>query len=99
MDAAAIAELLSPSLAPLAEPPRGERGLPLIVPLVLYQGRERWQYEREFSALFADGESAWRWVPRVEHVLIDQTRQRPETVPGAPPARLAQIAMMAAEET
>ena len=40
MDAAANAELLSPGLAPLAEPPRGERGLPLIVPLVLYQGRE-----------------------------------------------------------
>ena len=45
---------------------------------------------------FADREPAWRWVPRFEHVLIDQTRQRPETVPGALPARLAQIAMMAA---
>ena len=28
----------------------GERGLPLIVPLVLYQGAEPWQYEREFAA-------------------------------------------------
>ena len=74
----------------------GARGLPLIVPLVLYQGREPWQYEREFAALFTDGEAAWRWVPRFEYVLIDQTRQRPETVPGALPARLAQIAMMAA---
>lgn len=71
----------------------GARGLPLIVPLVLYPGTGTKQYEREFAALFADGESAWRWVPRFEYVLIDQTRQRPETVPGALPARLAQIAM------
>ena len=73
-----------------------ERGLPLIVPPVLYQGPEPWQYEREFAALFADREPAWRWVPRFEHLLVDQTRQRPESVPGALPARLAQIAMMAA---
>ena len=38
--------------------------------------------------MFADREPAWRWVPRFEHVLIDQTRQRPATVPGALPARL-----------
>ena len=33
---------------------RDERRLPLLVPLILYQG-------------------AWRWVPRFEHLLIDQT--------------------------
>ena len=74
----------------------GERGLPLIVPLVLYQGAEPWQYEREFAALFTGAAPEWRWVPRFEHLLIDQTEQSPESVPGALPARLAQIAMMAA---
>lgn len=73
-----------------------EPGLPLIVPLVLYQGQEPWQYERELAALFADREPAWRWVTRFEHLLVDQTRHRPESVPGALPARLAQVAMMAA---
>ena len=29
-----------------------KRGLPLIVPLVLYQGAEPWQYDREFAELF-----------------------------------------------
>ncbi|MDE0220515.1 MAG: Rpn family recombination-promoting nuclease/putative transposase [Spirochaetaceae bacterium] len=74
----------------------GEHRLPLIVPLVLYQGAEPWQYEREFATLFADAEPAWRWVPRFEHLLIDQTRQSPKSVPGALSAKLAQIAMMAA---
>ncbi len=73
-----------------------ERGLPLIVPLVLYQGADPWQYNREFAEFFANAEPEWRWVPRFEHLLIDQTEQSPESVPGAVAARLAQIAMMAA---
>ena len=73
-----------------------ERGLPLIVPLVLYQGADPWQYDREFAELFPNAEPEWRWVPRFEHLLIDQTEQSPESVPGAVAARLAQIAMMAA---
>ena len=69
---------------------------PLIVPLVLYQGAQPWQHERELAALFADVAPKWRWVPRFEHVLIDQTRQSPDSVPGGLAARLAQVAMMAA---
>ena len=70
--------------------------MPLIVPLVLYQGARPWQHEREFAELFADVAPQWRWVPRFEHVLIDQTRQSPDSVPGGLAARLAQVAMMAA---
>ena len=54
------------------------------------------QYEREFAALFTAAAPEWHWVPRFEHLLIDQTEQRPESVPGELAARLAQIAMMAA---
>ena len=73
-----------------------KRGLPLIVPLVLYQGAEPWQYDREFAELFTRVVPEWRWVPRFEHLLIDQTRQSPESLPGAVAARLAQVALMAA---
>ena len=75
---------------------KDERGLPLIVPLVLYQGAQPWQHEREFAELFTDVAPQWRWVPRFEHLLIDQTQQSPDSVPGALAARLAQVAMMAA---
>ena len=68
-----------------------EPRLPLIVPLVLYQGAEPWPYDREFAELFADVAPDWRWVPRFEYRLIDQTRQRPESFPGAVAARLAQV--------
>ena len=72
------------------------RGLPLIVPLVFYQGAEPWRYDREFAELFTSAASDWRWVPRFEFLLIDQTRQSPESAAGAVAARLAQVAMMAA---
>ncbi len=71
-----------------------EERLPLIVPLVFYQGGQRWEYAREFAELVADAEE-WRWVPRFEHLLIDQTEQSPDSVTGAVAARLLQISMMA----
>ena len=46
--------------------------------------------------MFADAAPQWRWVPRFEHLLVDLARQNAESVPGAPAARLAQVAMMAA---
>ena len=44
----------------------------------------------------ADAEPEWRWVPRFEHLLIDQTEQDAESVTGAAAVRLLQIVMMAA---
>ena len=75
--------------------PTGDNG-PLIVPLVLYQGAQPWQHEREFAELFTDVAPQWRWVPRFEHLLVDLAQQSAESVPGALAARLAQVAMMAA---
>ena len=40
-----------------------ERGLPLIVPLALYQGAQPWRYELEVT----EAAPTWRWVPRFEH--------------------------------
>ena len=70
--------------------------LPLLVPLVFYQGARRWRYAREFAELVTDAQPQWRWVPRFEHLLIDQTETGPDAVSGAAAARLLQIAMMAA---
>jgi hypothetical protein len=48
------------------------------------------------AELFADVAPDWRWVPQFEYRLIDQTRQKPESFPGAVAAKLAQVALMAA---
>ena len=72
-----------------------EQRLPLLVPLVFYQGARRWEYEREFADLVTDAAREWRWVPRFEHLLIDQTELGAESVTGAVAARLLQVAMMA----
>ena len=65
------------------------------MPLVFYQGAEPWRYGREFSELITDAVPQGRWLPRFEHLLIDQTKQGADTASGAVGARLAQVAMMA----
>ncbi len=74
---------------------RNEKQLRPIVPLVLYQGRRRWRHGREFSELFAQQVRHWPWVPHYAHLLIDQTRARPDHVRGELRGRIAQLAMMA----
>ena len=44
----------------------------------------------------ADAEPEWRWEPRVEHLLIDQTEQDAESVTGGAATRQLQIVMMVA---
>ena len=60
-----------------------------------YQGGQRWEHEREFADLVTDAAPEWRWVPRFEHLLIDQTELGAQSVTGAVAARVLQIAMMA----
>ena len=72
-----------------------EPRLPLIVPVVFYQGAEPWRHERKFEELVAGAEPGWDWVPRFEHLLIDQTGRSADSVTGDAGARLAQVAMMA----
>ena len=67
-----------------------------IVPLVWYQGERGWRHAPEFSELFAKEVREWPGVPRYWHLLVDQTRLRPEEVRGALHGRIAQLAMMAA---
>ena len=45
--------------------------------------------------MVTDAAQEWRWVPRFEHLLIDQTELGAESATGAVAARVLQIAMMA----
>ena len=72
-----------------------EKQLRPIVPLVLYQGGRRWRHGREFSELFARPVREWPGVPRYAHLLIDQTKARPDQVRGELRGRITQLAMMA----
>ncbi len=67
-----------------------------ILPLVLYQGSREWQHSKEFADLFREEVRGWPWVPRFEHVLLDQTELEPESVEGGVAGRIAQLLMMAA---
>ena len=76
------------------EPGRGE--LRPIIPLVFYQGGRGWRHSTEFADLFPAAVRGWRWVPRFEHVLLDQTGVEPEGVAGGVKGRIAQLLLMAA---
>jgi len=67
-----------------------------IVPVVFYQGARQWGHSVEFSELFGAGTREWRWVPRFEHVLVDQSELEPEGVRGELQGQVAQLMMMAA---
>ena len=66
-----------------------------IVPLVFYQGARPWKHSTEFSELFAEGVRSWPWLPRFQHLLIDQSNATVETIAGELKGRIAQLTMMA----
>ena len=67
-----------------------------VVPIVFYQGTRGWSHSTEFADLFSPTVRGWPWVPRFEHVLLDQTGMDPGDVGGAAMGRIAQLLMMAA---
>ena len=72
------------------------RELRPIVPVVFYQGAQRWNHSTEFSDLFPESARALLWVPRFTHELLDQTTLQPEAVGGGLKSRITQLMMMAA---
>ena len=74
----------------------GTRELRPIVPLVFYQGSRKWTHSTEFADLFPEAARDWPWVPRFEHLLLDQTNIDPGEVEGELKGQIAQLLMMAA---
>jgi predicted transposase YdaD len=74
----------------------GQLQLRPILPLVFYQGHRRWHYSTEFADLFPEMASAWPFIPRFAHTLIDQTEMEPGSVEGGLKGRILQLLMMAA---
>ncbi len=67
-----------------------------IVPLVFYQGRDRWTYATEFAELFAESVRDWPGVPHFSHELVDQSGIQPQDIEGELKVRLMQLVMLAA---
>ena len=53
-----------------------------ILPVVFYQGANRWHYSSEFADLFPMSERNERFLPRFVHHLIDQSGIAPDAVKG-----------------
>jgi hypothetical protein len=67
-----------------------------IVPLVFYQGRDRWTYTTELAELFAESVRDWPGVPRFSHELVDQSGIEPDAIEGELKVRIMQMVMLAA---
>lgn len=67
-----------------------------IVPLVFYQGRDRWAYATEFAELFAESVRDWPGVPHFSHELVDQSGIEPDAIEGELKVRIMQMVMLAA---
>ncbi len=67
-----------------------------IVPLVIYQGQDRWTYSTSFADLFAEAVRDWPGIPRFDHTLVDQSGMQPENIQGEIKVRMMQLLMLAA---
>ncbi len=54
------------------------------------------QFSVAIDNLFREEVRGWPWVPRFEHLLLDQTEMEPGGVEGGVAGRIAQLLMMAA---
>jgi len=77
------------------ENPEQEQLIP-ILPVVFYQGDNRWTYSTAFEDLFFDCNKNDSFIPKFNHFLIDQTGSGFEEMKGTAKARIAQILMKAA---
>jgi len=74
----------------------GDKRLPAIFPLVLYQGETAWKAARQFEAL-VDGPSGMRkFIPSFRYELIDLYGMGREEIKGNAPARMC-LELMKAE--
>ena len=69
--------------------------LPVVLPVVFYQGVRDWTHSTELADLFPESMRSWPWVPRFAHVLLDQTGLEPGEVVGGLKGRIVQLLMMA----
>lgn len=67
-----------------------------VVPLVFYQGEERWSYSTELADLLPEFARSWSFIPRFSHLLIDQSGLNPQMVAGGLRAQVMQLLMFAA---
>jgi predicted transposase/invertase (TIGR01784 family) len=67
-----------------------------IVPVVFYQGENKWTYSTEFSDLFRPEERESSFIPHLTHFLVDQSGINSSEVKGALKAKIAQLLMLAA---
>ena len=73
-----------------------QKELRAIIPLVFYQGEQRWRYATEFAELFGEGERGYAFLPHFVHYLVDQSDLPAEQTQGGLKARVAQLLLMAA---
>ena len=71
------------------------RQLRPIVPLVFYHGARPWNHAMQFAELFSATVREWPWLPRYQHLLIDQSAVPAAAVRGELQGRIAQLTMLA----
>ncbi len=76
------------------------RGLPAVLPLVLYNGKRAWNAPADLGSLFrAVPPGCERYLPQLSYLLVDENRLRPEemALPGSRVATLFRLEACAPE--
>ena len=67
-----------------------------VMPLVFYQGKNKWSYSTKFRDLFRAKQRRADFIPDFGHILIDQSGIKSEEIKGALKARITQLLLLAA---
>jgi hypothetical protein len=77
------------------------KGLPAVLPLVLYNGKRPWHAPADLASLFRSVPPGFeRYLPQLTYLLVDENRLRPEevTLPGNRVATLFRLETCAPED-
>jgi predicted transposase/invertase (TIGR01784 family) len=72
---------------------RESRKISPIVPLVVYHGRRKWRYARNFAALFKAPQAVRKYLPAFEHELLDLSAMPDEAIRGEVTVRVVQLVL------
>jgi len=70
--------------------------LPVVLPIVFYQGKESWEFSTQFLDLFENAENYREFLPWFAVNLIDQAQCKEEDFKGTPMAQIGQLLLWSA---
>jgi predicted transposase YdaD len=72
---------------------KSTKTLPLIIPLLIYHGKDSWESDKSFISMFDAPDAMKRYIPNFDMILFDLPRMTAESIKGSSEVRLVMMAL------